>query len=79
MKFDKLPNVKSESPTLEHPLLLDLNQTPKKGWLLLLDYHIISIPLFRCCMLGWSRRSRSLWHSGYRTPNEARCEVSAGH
>ena len=74
MKFDKLPNVKSESPILEHPLLLDLNQTRKRGWLRLLDYHIISIPLFRCCMRGWSRRSRSLWHSEFRVPSEARDE-----
>jgi hypothetical protein len=63
MKSDKLLNVKSELPILEHPLLPDLNQTRKRGWLQLLDYHIISIPPFRCCMRGWSRRSRSLWHS----------------
>jgi len=62
MKSDKLLNVKSESLILEHPLLLAHHPTLKRGWSRLLDYRIISIPPFRCCMRGWSRRNKSRWH-----------------
>jgi len=62
MRFDKPPNVKSESLILEHLLRLAHHPTLKRGWSRLLDYRITSIPPFRCYTRGWSRRNKSRWH-----------------